>query len=529
MPKAPRQLHEFTRAIDKTGVLNAFKTAIADNAADSAYLESLAFLAAEGSIPEALELPFEAGVSPTVVNKYDEPLLHVAAEHTIEQARQRYQVYVPLEDDVAATVNLLLDRKVSALRKNRNGYTCFHLAAQQGNHRFITALARRDVRLSLTDSAGNTAVHLAAEGVRAPISNIESMSRAKQKQIQDNFPAANIERTAKEITTSETLAECFFLTVQVLAEAGVDITEKNNNGQTALDIAQSCKAKKLSAFLSGTLWSDAGLDDDSIVIGGQDVFQAIIKRDHGALEAILRRGADLSAHQESGKSFEKMTPLGIACALVDPKAVELLLAAGANALLKDDQGRAPIAYCLSWVVDNPSLWNAALDKSPQRLLKSLLSHGFDIDAPVDEESNTALILACKTEHGGANPNGRADGSIRGALQQALLENAANLNLANRHGETALMWACIRDSAEMENLQTQLLEGNADVAAKDRKGDTALHYAARNPSNSQAKNRVAMLLDFGADASAVNNNGHSVLDLATAANNEPLVKLLLAKM
>jgi ankyrin repeat protein len=38
----------------------------------------------------------------------------------------------------------------------------------------------------------------------------------------------------------------------------------------------------------------------------------------------------------------------------------------------------------------------------------------------------------------------------------------------------------------------------------------------------------MLLEFGAAASAVNNAGETALDIATKTNNEPLVKLLLAK-
>jgi ankyrin repeat protein len=82
---------------------------------------------------------------------------------------------------------------------------------------------------------------------------------------------------------------------------------------------------------------------------------------------------------------------------------------------------------------------------------------------------------------------------------------------------------------MENVQVALLEQGAEVSAADRNGDTALHYAARNDDKNGAKVLCEMLLEFGAAAAAVNNAGKTALDIATEIGNEPLVKLLLAKI
>jgi ankyrin repeat protein len=90
-------------------------------------------------------------------------------------------------------------------------------------------------------------------------------------------------------------------------------------------------------------------------------------------------------------------------------------------------------------------------------------------------------------------------------------------------------ASARDFDLMENVQIALLEGGADTAAADQNGDTALHYAARNDDQNGAKTLCEMLLEFGAAADAVNNAGKTALDIAAETNNEPLVKLLLAKM
>jgi ankyrin repeat protein len=82
---------------------------------------------------------------------------------------------------------------------------------------------------------------------------------------------------------------------------------------------------------------------------------------------------------------------------------------------------------------------------------------------------------------------------------------------------------------MENVQLTLLERGVNVAAADQDGNTALHYAAKNRNKNGAKTLCDMLLEFGADASVVNNAGKAALDIATEQDNEPLVKLLLSKM
>ena len=90
-----------------------------------------------------------------------------------------------------------------------------------------------------------------------------------------------------------------------------------------------------------------------------------------------------------------------------------------------------------------------------------------------------------------------------------------------------MGACRQEG--MENLIISFLESGASVSGKDLEGNTALHYAAMNSSGGDAKTAAELLLDFGADPSAVNNRGKSPLDIATENKNEALVKLLLSKM
>jgi ankyrin repeat protein len=155
----------------------------------------------------------------------------------------------------------------------------------------------------------------------------------------------------------------------------------------------------------------------------------------------------------------------------------------------------------------------------------MIDNGFDVNSFVNEDSDTILNLACKTRHGTSGYN---NDTLKSVLLKECLKYNADPNISNRLGETPLMWTCKGDFDDMEQFQAALLEGGAVAAAKDSKGNTALHYAAANDSKTGAKILSDMLLEFGADPKAVNNEGKSALDIATEKNNEPLVKFLLDK-
>jgi ankyrin repeat protein len=164
------------------------------------------------------------------------------------------------------------------------------------------------------------------------------------------------------------------------------------------------------------------------------------------------------------------------------------------------------------------------EKHPQKLLKAFIDHGFDVNSAVNDQGDSLLVLACSSTYGGSGHNNY---SLGGVLIGELIRYKANPGSANNRGETALMWACRRD--EMENCIISFLEAGADPSRKDKNGNAALHYAALNTRGNDAKTAAELLLDFGVEAGAVNNDGKTALDIATENKNEPLVKLLLSKM
>jgi ankyrin repeat protein len=106
---------------------------------------------------------------------------------------------------------------------------------------------------------------------------------------------------------------------------------------------------------------------------------------------------------------------------------------------------------------------------------------------------------------------------------------ADFNLTNHAGQTPLMLACTKDQEDIENALLSILEEGVEINARDTEGNTALHYTFKNRSKNTTKAFCELLLDFDADAAIANNNGETIMDMAVATENEPLVKLLLSKM
>ncbi|MCL2295809.1 MAG: ankyrin repeat domain-containing protein [Methanomassiliicoccaceae archaeon] len=526
--------------------LDVYRTYIEEKKGNEEALNEVAFLAADYADAEALKLLFEAGVSPSVTSNNGRTLLHYVAE----QRESRFSSFDPIPlpaGAVAETTELLLENGVSALRKETGrSMTCYHYAAENAVFEMVEVMAAHGVKLNMTCAHGYTGIHKACDSAKIPVSKMEMRKKETEtcekeyEELSNRISKMMSDEEARErylkgsscyppkvrmeYEKSKELVENYFLTVKAFAAGGVDIDEKDEGGNSALDIAVRSGAKKIAAFLSGNLTGSN--EEQALTAGGMTLHQAAEKGDAEAIKAIANMGADINGLKEGEKLYSGgLTPLGVAVEYFKCDAAEALLSCGADPAFKDLYGRAAVTYLFSRDIKRNMDEGSFKNKLISKVYGAMADSGLKVDERVNDEGDTLLILACKT---------RCDwkigrSSVKGDIIAELLKRKPNLNITNRFGETALMHVCSHDFEIVENFQIEMLEKGADVSVADKNGNTALHYAANGFERSAAKSLCDMLLEFGADAKAVNNSKKTALDIATERNNEPLVKLLLSKM
>lgn len=507
---------------EKAEILDGYKAYVSEKGLDEAG-GALVMLAAKYAHIEALRWLADEGGELNTTDKYGFTPLH-------ELAKKETRYYQPAPDDMRQCVSFLLEQGVSVLRKDENEYmVCYHYAARSGNYEFVEELQGK--KLNMTDKHGNTGIHIACDNVRHAMSTLHHASDLVEKtgkyfdetvkrladrnynaetlrQYMENNGIKTVEQAKQEYAGLEAAVDSYYKTVKAFVDGGLDPDEKNDYGESGLDIAVKYGAKKIAAYLSG----EDVEDSEAVSAGGMTIHQAVENGDIEAIQTIVGRGGDLDAVNDQDGRYAGFTPLSIACAFLNYDAISALTAGGADVNAKDNEGHTAL-YFLARESYADKKDRISRIKEIMALFKKA---GYDINGFVNDDSDTLLNYNCKSDSK--------------ELIDLLLKSGADVNIANRFGVTPLMRICKKDSSEMENIQVIMLENGADVTAKDQDGNTALHYAAQNSSDSAAKTMADMLSEFGkVDINAVNNEGKTALDIATESSNEPLVKWLLAKM
>lgn len=334
------------------------------------------------------------------------------------------------------------------------------IAAKQGNVDMVSLLLQYNVDVNTADENGNTAL-------------IEACSNG------------NVEIVKK------------------LLEANADTEKQNIDGHTAIMTAsETGNPKIVLLLLKHGANPNAQRRDD----GYTALMLATCRGHTEAVDYLLAHEADANAVSEDGVSA-----LMIATSSEHKEIVELLIEAGADVDLQQTDGvSALMEACLSGQAD---------------LVELLLRASFKQDGQ-RKDGATALMLACANEHKdivesllvtGSDPDiQNANGetalmiaSYLGALHivELLLQFNTNINIQTANGETALMLACGNGQEEVVSL---LLSSDALLNVTDKYGQTALFYAVKNGFYSV----VLLLLECdGIDVEILDNNGHSVADIA----------------
>ena len=301
--------------------------------------------------------------------------------------------------------------------------------------------------------------------------------------------------------------------------AGMREADTIRGYRTALGAALDCARSPSLA----TLLLDAGADaaDGPTLYEGCAMWAAVRHRDVPSLKALLAR---------KPPHWHVCHALPHALRFDDLGLVRLLLDAGGD----------PNWTMGAWSCKGTCLHEAVVLDNDAAIAEALLGHGAKVDA-VDRDGRTALAIAtCLNrnalagvlrDHGADERRVRDVDRWAGACFAGNAMRQAGGKLASRFQAADHLWVCraVGRSAAPAALTTRcndalalLLDGGLDANAVDDDGETALHLAAAG--NAEA---VAALLAHGADTRAENFKGETPLATAVAAGHGAAAQLLAA--
>lgn len=466
-----------------------------------------------------------------VADSYDNTLLHLLATPIPSPTS-----YFIKNDKVYACTQLLLDAKVSPLRKNSEEKTALIISTQFGYNEMLKAYNDKGAKIDFTDRDGNTILHLIALYFRNAYERYESVTAELDRHLnaKSDFPMREdkFEQKKRDIEwrqyVSRVNVERFITYAAMAMEFGIDPYQKNTERETAIDVAVRYGSKAIGAIVSGADFSNSAMIPFYMQAGGMDVYQASEKGDLEALNALIQLGSSINemCDREDSK-LNGLTPLAIAIINHDFETSEFLLKNGADATLLDSKSWHPFRYYFtpesSVNTNSEQFKNNVFVKT----LKAYIEAGFDINSHIDDEGNTLLVAASRYSNGLTLYN---SDSISKVLIEELIYSDADLNSTNQKGISTLMYLCLVGSERAEKNIITILEQGASTELKDKNGKTALMYAAQNSNISTAKTYCELISEFGNIlVDAKDNLEKTALDYAAENNNEALVAWLVGKM
>lgn len=147
------------------------------------------------------------------------------------------------------------------------------------------------------------------------------------------------------------------------------------------------------------------------------------------------------------------------------------------------------------------LWCAAVANKLE-VVKTLVSHGADVNSPSDTES-TPVRSACYMTNI--------------SIIKFLVDHGANIHKPNINGGT-----CLINSVQSSELCEFLINKGASVNSKDNSGNLALHYAIREGRTDTVK----LLLQHGSDYTSKNDFGDDSLQTAALRGYQDIVQIII---
>ncbi|MBR4355712.1 MAG: ankyrin repeat domain-containing protein [Elusimicrobiaceae bacterium] len=231
------------------------------------------------------------------------------------------------------------------------------------------------------------------------------------------------------------------------------------------------------------------------------MFVAVTKGDVKSLKKALKKGADVNAIDESGRTQHSSDLGGNPYQRTALELVSDVYSAVENekdnisSKAYDEYERTTLGYSsIPWIAKLQAMSRfRKLKQTLPEIVGLLIEHGANAQSQIE--------TLCLAAH-------------RGQIEiiHALLKNGVDVNGRDKFGYTAIMSAAYSGSVA-DDVFKLLADAGVDINAQDNEGTTALMLAVS--TNIQATYNVKPLLDAGADVNLKNNKGETALSLALA--------------
>ena len=369
----------------------------------------------------------------------------------------------------------LVSNGVNLNAQDEEGLTAMHWASREGHLVFIKFLYERGADVNLKNNKGESALHEAIQKGHTSVVKLLLKHEATDIEQKDR-----VARTALLLAAQQGHPTI----LDALLKSNADLSAKSERDDTALHLAAGQDEPDCVKLL---LQNEAPIAPKN-ADGYTPLHMAASVSSKQCLKRLIIAGAPLEAKDSKGyTALSKATRSG------QSRVVELLLQCGANT---DNRGGRD---------DCGPLLNMAAALGHNECVKLLLDAGAPLEA-VNGAGRTALVRVSLKGHS--------------EIIMLLLKAGAKVDAQTSSGCTSLMHAALYGHRDLIEI---LLAAGAKIGARGRSGHTALFYVMKKHrddgkqsfcsfcSGRETRKDVAKLLcEKGADVSAIDDHGHSLL-------------------
>ncbi len=441
--------------------------------------------------------------------KFLEWLIKKGADVNIGDRKGNLPLHMAAKNSGVSTISFLLKNTEQIDKANHKGIKAIHIAAEHNSLAVLRKIIHHRVDIRATDNKKRNVLHYALSNkdervIDFLISETDAVKLLNDKDIE-------YERTALHQAIIHNRAAI----VPKMAKSGADVNSKDIQGETPLDIAVSYRFYHIVRMLldfgadvdgSNALYNSIYPYDDDIKTfnlimehhldvdvtdkdGNTILMRAFQFGKNEIIETLLESGADINKLNN-----EKENILFFVDSQCSDEILKKVIKKGVNLNQKSSKGYTP-------------LHKAVFANRSEKHVKLLVEAGADVNI-LDNQNRTPLHHLLTYDKNSA------------ILAEWLIDKGADINLKTNDDVTVLHMVSSIDDAHRSLLPRVIKDSSIDINAVDDRGSTPLFYAVQDG----CVQNIKLLLEHGANPDIMNDYGSSPRILSKYHYNQDIMKL-----